>query len=293
MKGGNAPLGYTIIEVMIVLAISGFMFAIAANFINGKQATTAFSSGSSEMISRLQGVIEQVRDGRYSDVAFTCTRSLSDPPQLTIATAPTDSSNSYTGKNAACTFIGKFVHFPIGVGVGQELTDYRVFSLAGAQLQANGNPVTTLAQAGPTVIRSGDGPTDTDLTTQVSTPQNLDVKSVRVNNGAAWVPAYGFGFVQGLGSVDTTVNPSAYLSGSQTIRLVYAPGITKDDNQLADAASALKTGGLTEVQGAEICFTDGTRYARISVGVNQEDAASAQKDAPLTIKRKMLGRTAC
>lgn len=54
MKGGKSPLGYTVVEVMIVLAVSGIMFLVAANFINGKQQKTSFANGVNEMASRIQ-----------------------------------------------------------------------------------------------------------------------------------------------------------------------------------------------------------------------------------------------
>ena len=53
-RHSKQPFGYTIVEVMIVLAVSSAMFLIAANFINGKQERTAFSQGSNEMVSQLQ-----------------------------------------------------------------------------------------------------------------------------------------------------------------------------------------------------------------------------------------------
>ena len=74
MLGGKnkQPLGYTIIEVMIVLAVSGLMFIIAATFINGKQQRATFTAGVNEMASELQNVIEQVNDGSYADVPLNC-----------------------------------------------------------------------------------------------------------------------------------------------------------------------------------------------------------------------------
>ena len=70
MNGGKRPLGYTIIEVMIVLAVSGVMFIIAASFISGKQESTAFTEGANEFASQLQQTIAEVADGQYSDVTF-------------------------------------------------------------------------------------------------------------------------------------------------------------------------------------------------------------------------------
>lgn len=105
MKGVKQPLGYTIIEVMIVLAISGLMFLIAANFISGKEESTSFTEGTNEFVTDMQSVINQVTDGQYSDISFQCVSSggtLSFP------------SGGSQGTNPACVFLGKFLYFPQG-----------------------------------------------------------------------------------------------------------------------------------------------------------------------------------
>jgi prepilin-type N-terminal cleavage/methylation domain-containing protein len=127
MKGVKPPGGYTIVEVMIVLAVSGVMFVMAANFINGKNARTQFQQGSNELGSRMQGVIEEVTDGQYTDIPFTCSRAGASLA-VTGAVRP-------QGTNPECVFIGKLAHFsvnpnPSGFGSGDR-TKYEVFTLAG------------------------------------------------------------------------------------------------------------------------------------------------------------------
>ncbi len=77
MPGGRnrQSLGYTIVEVLVVLAVSSFMFVIAANFINGRQERASFASGSNDLASALRNVLNQVADGHYSDVPMTCTNA--------------------------------------------------------------------------------------------------------------------------------------------------------------------------------------------------------------------------
>src|SRR4051794_6940104 len=106
MKGVKAPSGYTIIEVLIVLAVSGVMFIMAANFIDGKNSRTRFQQGSNELGSRVQSVIEEITDGQYSDIPFTCNSTSSS---ITITGTP-----QQQGKNYDCIFIGKIIHFSVG-----------------------------------------------------------------------------------------------------------------------------------------------------------------------------------
>ncbi|MDB5170700.1 MAG: hypothetical protein JWO35_394 [Candidatus Saccharibacteria bacterium] len=240
MNGGKRPLGYTIIEVMIVLAVSGLMFVIAGNFISGKQAKTSFNSGSNEMASRVTDVIGQVNSGHYSDQAFTCVSSSDgSPPQIKANDA---NQSARSGKNFGCVFLGKLIHFKDG-----EPTKYEVFSLTGNRLKTGDKPAINLADVTPTIIKSNDG--TFDLTLQQTVPQQLDVKAVKVDGRSA----SGFGFVQGLGTA-TVASDANYESGSQSIRMVYTTGVITSN-----------TPSLSFGREATICLSDDTRWAVVTV----------------------------
>lgn len=251
MKGGKnrQPLGYTIVELMIVLAVTSFMFVIAATFINGKQAKTSFIEGTHEMASNLQGIIEQVTDGKYSDIPLYCHYTGGGGPLNIDGTAP---------GTAGCTLLGKFVHFQV-LGTATATT-YEVFSLAGAR-QVSGGPPTSFGVDTVTAI------TNPELTAQATVPQNLEVKRVTVNGGTA---VYGIGFVQSLGNASS----GTYVSGGQTVALVYAPSLNSGDT--AESAAAATLGNIQTANSATICLTDGTRYAEIDLGSSKGNPLSAQ-----------------
>src|ERR1700722_14172147 len=147
MKGGKnrQPLGYTILEVMIVLAISGAMFLIAISFISGKQEHTAFTDGVNNMVSQLQDAIQQVTNGEYSDIPLTCTAGSGSPPSFDA------SGNPSQGTTTSCVFVGKFFHFwPNNPGASGAAA-YEVFTLAGNRLD-NGNPAVTLSEVAPVPV---------------------------------------------------------------------------------------------------------------------------------------------
>jgi prepilin-type N-terminal cleavage/methylation domain-containing protein len=200
MNGGKRPLGYTIIEVMIVLAVSGVMFIIAASFISGKQESTAFTEGANEFASQLQQTIAEVADGQYSDVTFTCTynAALNSIHIAGAAVGP----KSTQGTNAECDYLGKFAHF----SENGNNTNYEVFSLAG------GRADNTLGSAAPIY---GNG---VDLTDQETIPQSLQVHDMKVTdpNGNVY-NSYGVGFVQ---SQDACANDSCP-TNAQTIGMVF------------------------------------------------------------------------
>lgn len=254
MKGGKRPLGYTIIEVLIVLAVSGLIFIIAANFINGKQARVSFQQGVNEFDSRIQGVISDVTDGHYSDIPFTCKQTGAGPLQIT-------STAKEQGTNPECVFMGKMFHFR------PNDPRYEVFSLAGAREKFGGGPVTVFpAEAQMTVIDL--------LTTQSNIPQSLDVLSMKVINGSGGLDnnRWTIGFVQGLGVADTAGGGQNYTSGGQTIRMVYASSV--GPGQPIPLAAGPVNASISAANGVTFCVTDGTRYARVSVGTNTAGATT-------------------
>lgn len=245
MKGGSRPLGYTIIEVMIVLAVSGVMFLIAANFISGKQAKTAFAEGSNEFVSQIQTTIADVIDGQYpDDASLGCSAG-----GVSVAF----NASGTQGSNAPCVFLGKFMHFNVG-GVA---SSYEIFSLAAARNQ------TVLANAAITPITPIHG-APTDFTQLRTIPQTLQVKSMQVIDAVGGSHnTWGIGFVQSLGSI----TGGAFNSGSQTVNLVYSNGLNSGTDTESTADAVLNSTHIKAANSAVMCITDGTRTAQVLIGL--------------------------
>jgi len=277
MLGGKnkQPLGYTIIEVMIVLAVSGVMFIIAANFIGDKQAKTAFAEGVNETASRLQGVIEQVRNGQYSDINVNCT--------FNSTASPADKVNfpvgaKTQGTNFPCVFLGKLVYFSYDADV-PDSSGYEVFSLAGGRLAGDQHqPITTPQDAGAKIINNNSG---VNLTTKETAAQNLNIYKMTVTDSAtppSTHNSYGIAFLQSP-SVDAG---NDLTNGAATVNLYYVDGLQPNDSAPEDRIN----GGtnLVTAKSAEICLTDGTRYAKITMGAT---------GGSLSVGVKMNGTTPC
>lgn len=257
MKGGRQPLGYTIVELLIVLAVSGLMFAIAASFVNGKQERTSFQQGSNELVSRLQAVIEQITDGQYTDIPFTCQDPGGALPlQINGTVAPNQ------GTNPDCVFLGKIVHFSVSGNRNQ----YETFSLAGARVTNGGAPVpipvtTILASKLRPIIGTG-----IDLTSKSTIPQDLSVVSMSVTDSSGGVhnPAYDVGFIQGLGSPGSI---GTYDSGAQAIQMVFVPMASSTLSE-SGAAGLITATNVQTAQSVCIGVSDGSRSARITIGGN-------------------------
>lgn len=286
MKGGKSqqPLGYTIVEVMVVLAISGVMLLLASQFISGKQEKTSFTSGVNEMASLIQDTIEQVTDGKYSDIAFSCQVSASTPYYLVFSpTLDTDTQ----GRNDQCVFIGKLLHFYNFV-----TPNYEVFSLAGARFNSTSGtgPPSSLAEALPAAIDNS----SISLTTQETIPQSLNVKGIKLTDSSgATVYPFSIGFVQSLGSLTSYTNPTTgftykdYNSGAQTVGLIYAPGIA---TSCSPPGGTCESTAVSKIQNnvklarsATLCLTDGTQYAEINIG----DASTSNNQLSVNVNRSI------
>ena len=262
-KNKHQPLGYTIVEVLIVLAVSGVMFVIAANFISGKAGKTAFTQGVNEMASRIQDSIEQVIDGEYSDIPFNCSASGSS-----LSISATADPNHKQGNNPECVFIGKLLQF----NNNGDPSSYEVFSLAAARGSTSlGSDVTPVEGGG------------IDLTTQQTVPQHLMLTNTAISVNGTATKYYGFGFTQSQGTAGAT--PGTYASGAQTVGLVYASGLTSGNDNETTAISAI-TGQVAPARSISFCLTDGTRYAQISVG-------GTGIGGQLDVSVKMKGSSAC
>ncbi len=265
MKDKKHQLGYTIIEVMIVLAVSGMMFVVAVNFINGKQAKTAFSQGSNELGSRIQKVADDVANGHYSDVPLDC-NATGGQAEAVYA------NGSQQGTNSNCVFLGKLLHFYIKDGTTLP-ENYEVISLADLRLANDDDPLprASVAQIG-------------DLTVQQKVPQALGVKSMVVKDtlGGTHNGVYSIGFVQGAGSIANAAT-GEYKSGAQTVGTVYS-GATNASSTVQGTNNA-SGNNIMKATSAEICVTDGKRYAKILIG-------GIGQGSQLSIRVKQLGQEA-
>ena len=268
MKGGKRPLGYTIIEVMIVLAVSGIMFLIAASFINGRQEKTSFSQGTNEMASRLQDVITQVTDGQYSDVPLNCSTL---GGSIAFGGVPNGQ-----GTNPDCIFLGKVLHF----SVNNVTHDYEVISVAGSRLDSTGNQVQDLG-IGPHGAFAQYIPS---LTVQQIVPQNLDVAEVQVVDSAGTTQySCGIGFMQSLASINSVTG--ILNNQAQAVSMFYVSGL--NNNQSGDTSGGggehLIYNGLAAAKSVKIYVTDGTRSADIDVGTNGTSNNGAQLSVTVNV----------
>ena len=96
--------GYTIVEVMIVLAVSSAMFLGAAALISGKQGSAQFNTSVHNFTSQLNAVAQTVSDGDFSTTQnWQCNTTSATPPVVTPTTG---------GGTGYCMYIGQVMQLP-------------------------------------------------------------------------------------------------------------------------------------------------------------------------------------
>ncbi|HSX47619.1 MAG TPA: hypothetical protein VLF63_02485 [Patescibacteria group bacterium] len=256
MKGGKTPIGYTIVELMMVLAISSLMFLIAATFINGKHERTSFTAGVNELASKIQDVYDQVINGKYSDEPISCNYNSS------TNTTTLGAISGSQGQHTQCVFLGKMIHMPIKT----IYTKYEILTIVGGRLDANNNEITNLIG-----LINDDPRAVMDPALQITqvTPQQLLINNIEANvfNGNVFVQkqTFAFGFIQSQGT--TAVGQSSLISGSQVINFYDDKTLIKSTNDVFTYTDGtILSNNLEQNTQVDICVTDNTQYADIIIG---------------------------
>jgi hypothetical protein len=120
---------------MIFLAVSAFMFVVAAYFIQGKQANAEFNQAMQAINSSMQKVINNVNDNNYPPINLACSSNGSKNQPLTITTA----TSNQQGTNLGCVFLGEVVQFGVKGTNGQGYNVYRVAGCEYVDSSVSGN----------------------------------------------------------------------------------------------------------------------------------------------------------
>ena len=151
---GKKYSGFTIIEIMIVLASTGALLSIAIIMVGGQINKSNFQQGQRSAQLDFQNIVNEVTSGSF---LFSKTTSCSPiyntsptPNSLTI----TDNTTSTQGQNNGCIFLGKSIYLKNS----QRSSSYGIYNVVGTQCSAiltNGEcstPVSDIVSATPTLV---------------------------------------------------------------------------------------------------------------------------------------------
>ena len=273
MARGCNQAGYTILEVMMFLAVTSVLFVGAMNSINGRQQAVQFSQSTRDMQSRIQQLINSVSSGFYPNSNnYTC----AVPNRTTPTARPTFDSTtpSIQGSSNDCVFLGKILHLAVQ-DTGNTGTAYETISVAGRRLNASANAqeVSSLAEAIPTaVVGSGVEAVEPDTL-------QFGLRVTKVIDGSP-SSSTTYGSIAFFSTLPRFIGGSSNLiSGSQRVSFGGVPSTALNETR-ATAVSAINAitdsatppSGVTPINmnprdGIIICLRDTTnRKAMITIG---------------------------
>lgn len=247
--------GYTIVEVMIFLVITGVLLGSAVLVFNGRQQRTRFTQSAQQINADITTAMNEVQSGYYPNSGnFVCTGS---GGVLSISKAANQDNQ---GKNEGCIFLGKAFRF----GSPQSFSVYTILGLQRTGGVA-GTEVTTLAEAKPQALaRFATDDADTpDNTDTYAMPGGMEATKIF---DAAGNSIGGFAVVLSLGaySDNDVVTASQSTSLFALAGTTVAPFEAASDAQYVNAIKTLSESNKTST--VTICMSDGDRQAAIVIG---------------------------
>lgn len=157
-QGGDKSGGFTVVETLIVLAVTGALFVSAAAFINGRQAKTEFTVAINNLKQQIEEVINQTQSGYFANESASGSVICQGNTMLRYPSTPLGPEIAAAGTpgvtNGGCIFLGSALRFG-RVNPG----DFTVYPVLGNQHKTNasGPDVTSFDDAVPTIVGTGTG----------------------------------------------------------------------------------------------------------------------------------------
>ena len=162
--------GFTIFEVLIVLAISALLFISAVALFRGKKGQTEFNQAMYDLESKVQSAVNDVKSGTFPDASnYNCTKRADDGTAGLMG-----ASGPGTGKNQDCITLGRAIH-----AVHDSSTVY-IYTVLGARLNDQNLPAKSILDANPSTMIGGNPQQDADLTEEYDLLGGASVVSSKV-----------------------------------------------------------------------------------------------------------------
>jgi prepilin-type N-terminal cleavage/methylation domain-containing protein len=108
MKTGLKTQGFTVVEVLIVLAVTSILFVMAVLLVSGQIQKAEFSTSINEVRSQIQQVMDNAATGYYAQTTkFTCLRG-----NESLVIIPPDGTQA-RGTHNGCVFMGRALQFGV------------------------------------------------------------------------------------------------------------------------------------------------------------------------------------
>lgn len=259
-KRPNNRGGFTIVETMIVLAVTGVIFISAVTAVSGRQGKTQFNQAVNAAKTQIEQIIGEVQAGHYPHMGnMSCrvgTASEGGDTNMVIGTGSVGQ-----GSNDACVFLGKVIHF----GDNNDPQKIGIYTLAGLRDAPN------FASAKPTVVEPSTefknlqfglsavaAPATSSGAIAVVTPfgnagpAGASTETIRGTSGVNIIPipgiAVGSADANARATINTTVRSQSPASGNTVV--CYKSGTTAQSGRIVISSGGAVT---LEIKNSEDC----------------------------------------
>lgn len=170
MIGGSKPRGYTVVEVLIFLAVTSILGVSAMTLINGQQRKTEFAQTAREFDSTIRDIINDVSTGYYPNTDKVKCESVPLGSGVQLSEVATS-----RGTNSACIFIGRVIQF---APASSNRSGIRVHTVAGQRRTAVGKEVINIMEAQGKLIAKPPGSTP-DVFENINFGGSIRIERVR------------------------------------------------------------------------------------------------------------------
>jgi type II secretory pathway pseudopilin PulG len=225
MKYSSRVEGFTIVETLIVLAVTSALFVSAALVIGGKQNATQFSQGIRDIESQILKVSNDVSSGYYPNNGKIECKNNSGTLELKEITLGPDQEQ---GTNKGCVFLGKIMHFAVG---STNSSDVNVYSLVGLRLSNYPVEANAFADTKPHLIAKSDSVLDKlvpDIYDTLKLPYGQTVGSLTYSDSVTHsnpIKIGAFGYVTRVGASLESIDKA------EQVDLVAIPGTNLGDTK--------------------------------------------------------------
>jgi hypothetical protein len=222
--------GYTIVEVIIFLAISGALLISSIAFLSGTEGHNRFSQSMRDSQSKIQDLMNDIPTGFSGGTGGTSGQAhcFSTPGKIQIDNGPARSGNP-NETNGDCIFLGKAIQFTdvtdpaaSGQAAAQEsqIFVYSIFGIRTITLSSGDiRPVANLKEASPFVaVASGSCAScsgTADLTEEYTITGGAKVKKIVKSSGVAGDDSHLAGFFLSFNQLSGTSSGSSSLQAFQ------------------------------------------------------------------------------
>ena len=261
MKGETKSAGFTIVETLIVLAVTGLLFIMVMVTLNGQQGRAQFQQSVRDLQTKVQQIINEVSSGYFpSNGDFSCLKG-ADPLNPGYSAPIITATASAQGTNQACMFMGKLIQFSV-TNPPTTPEEYDTYTLAGLR-----DNVSSFDEARVIAV-------DPLMTKKDILNYGLTVTWVKYIQGGVATDTNSVGFVPEVGDLSTA---KSYEAGA--VDLIAVPTLTVASTA-SDTIDVIRQTHLMSALinpdgGVKICLKSGTTKdtAMLNIGSNGHNLA--------------------